>query len=308
MGRHHDGHRRDSPTGRIRRREPYHAVGGRQLPRHAGGQPDWGGDQARRRHRQRAVGVTDPQGSQRQRHRAHRPGPHRRRFRFPSGAQRQRAQDVRRHVWRRITRQREHVRLRGARRGRCGAHQRQHADGSQRVRHRRLPASHLFGPDDARLQHRAQSDQHAAHGQRPPAGGSGAGAAHLVLQPSGGPHARRPAWRVRGRFPVDDRRRRVRRLDEGAVQQPRRHAARAAGGSCGVARRVGAHAGRRSHPCGGVSDEGDAHPFGGLVPHRCHVRTDRPRLVACRCGEDRQRGRFAGHSAFHQRRSGLPRL
>lgn len=98
----------------------------------------------------------------------------------------------------------------------------------------------------------------------------------------------------------------VRRLDEGAVQQPRRHAARAAGGSCGVARRVGAHAGRRSHPCGGVSDEGDAHPFGGLVPHRCHVRTDRPRLVACRCGEDRQRGRFAGHSAFHQRRSGLP--
>ena len=80
-----------------------------------------------------------------------------------------------------------------------------------------------------------------------------------------------------------------------------------AGGSCGVARRVGAHAGRRSHPCGGVSDEGDAHPFGGLVPHRCHVRTDRPRLVACRCGEDRQRGRFAGHSAFHQRRSGLPR-
>ena len=113
---------------------------------------------------------------------------------------------------------------------------------------------------------------------------------------------------VRGRFPVDDRRRRVRRLDEGAVQQPRRHAARAAGGSCGVARRVGAHAGRRSHPCGGVSDEGDAHPFGGLVPHRCHVRTDRPRLVACRCGEDRQRGRFAGHSAFHQRRSGLPRL
>ena len=47
MGRHHDGHRRDSPTGRIRRREPYHAVGGRQLPRHAGGQPDWGGDQAR---------------------------------------------------------------------------------------------------------------------------------------------------------------------------------------------------------------------------------------------------------------------
>lgn len=107
------------------------------------------------------------------------------------------------------------------------------------------------GPDDARLQHRAQSDQHAAHGQRPPAGGSGAGAAHLVLQPSGGPHARRPAWRVRGRFPVDDRRRRIRRLDEGAVQQPRRHAARAAGGSCGVARRVGAHAGRRSHPCGG---------------------------------------------------------
>ena len=88
VGRHHDGHRRDSPTGRIRRREPYHAVGGRQLPRHAGGQPDWGGDQARRRHRQRAVGVTDPQGSQRQRHRAHRPGPHRRRFRFPSGAQR----------------------------------------------------------------------------------------------------------------------------------------------------------------------------------------------------------------------------
>ena len=99
-----------------------------------------------------------------------------------------RAQDVRRHVWRRITRQREHVRLRGARRGRCGAHQRQHADGSQRVRHRRLPASHLFGPDDARLQHRAQSDQHAAHGQRPPAGGSGAGAAHLVLQT-----VRRPA-------------------------------------------------------------------------------------------------------------------
>ena len=92
----------------------------------------------RRRHRQRAVASLIRKALKRQRHRAHRPGPHRRRFRFPSGAQRQRAQDVRRHVWRRITRQREHVRLRGARRGRCGAHQRQHADGSQRVRHRRF--------------------------------------------------------------------------------------------------------------------------------------------------------------------------